>query len=192
MKYDKSFLRNKALLQRKKKNLKKNKFNFNLIFQLIKKHFDNNKVIIGCYYPSNHEVDILKFIEDASKRKFKIVLPVIKTSNNSNKMSFESWFFKEPLYVNKFGMLEPEYLKKNIIPDLIIVPLVAFDNNLNRIGYGKGYYDRSLRMINKNKKNMISLGVAYSFQKCQKIPTNKYDFKLDYIFTEKGFFKKVI
>ena len=101
-------------------------------------------------------------------------------------MSFKSWIFKEPLYVNKFGILEPKSSKKKIIPDLIMVPLVAFDNHLNRIGYGKGYYDRSLKKISKIKKNAISLGIAYSFQKCKKIPTNKHDFKLDYIFTEKG------
>ena len=101
-------------------------------------------------------------------------------------MSFKSWVLKEPLYVNKFGMLEPKNSKKKIIPDLIMVPLVAFDNYLNRIGYGKGYYDRSLRKISKIKKNAISLGIAYSFQKCKKIPINSYDFKLDYIFTEKG------
>ena len=47
-----------------------------------------------------------------------------------------------------------------------MVPLVAFDNQLNRIGYGKGYYDRSLKKIRKSKKNAISLGIAYSFQKC--------------------------
>ena len=101
-------------------------------------------------------------------------------------MSFKSWIFKEPLYVNKFGILEPKNSKKKIIPDLIMVPLVAFDNRLNRIGYGKGYYDRSLKKISKTKKKAISLGIAYSFQKCKKIPTNKHDFKLDYIFTEKG------
>jgi len=101
-------------------------------------------------------------------------------------MSFRSWIFKEPLYVYKFGILEPKSSKKKIIPDLIMVPLVAFDNRLNRIGYGKGYYDRSLKKISTIKKNAISLGIAYSFQKCQKIPTNKHDFKLDYIFTEKG------
>ena len=67
-----------------------------------------------------------------------------------------------------------------------MVPLVSYDNKLNRIGYGKGYYDRSLRKINKIKKNIISLGIAYSFQKCRSIPVNKYDFKLDYIFTERG------
>ena len=101
-------------------------------------------------------------------------------------MSFKSWIFKEPLYVNKFGILEPKDNKKKIIPDLVLVPLVAFDKKLNRIGYGKGYYDRSLKKISKNKKKIISLGIAYSFQKCRDIPVNKHDFKLDYIFTDRG------
>ena len=183
MKYDKAYLRKKSLIQRRKKHLTTNKFNFNLIFKLIRKHFSKKKIIIAGYYPSYYEVDILNFLEKASKKNFRIVLPVIKFSNA---MSFKSWIFKEPLYVNKFGMLEPKNSSKNIIPDLIMVPLVAFDNRLNRIGYGKGYYDRILKKISKIKKNAISLGIAYSFQKCQKIPTNKHDFKLDYIFTEKG------
>ena len=67
-----------------------------------------------------------------------------------------------------------------------MVPLVAFDSQLNRIGYGKGYYDRSLKKISKRKKKMVSLGIAYSFQQCGRIPVNKHDFKLDYIFTERG------
>ena len=183
MKYDKSYLRNRSLLQRKKKYLTVKDFNFNLIFNLISKHFNKKKIIIAGYYPSNYEVDILNFLEKASKKKFKIVLPVV---SSSSKMSFKLWIFKEPLYVNKFGILEPKNSKKKIVPDLIMVPLVAFDNQLNRIGYGKGYYDRSLKKINKIKKNMISLGIAYSFQKCSSIPVNKYDFKLDYIFTEQG------
>ena len=67
-----------------------------------------------------------------------------------------------------------------------MVPLVAFDKHLNRIGYGKGYYDKSLKKISKIKKKTINLGIAYSFQKCVSIPINKHDFKLDYIFTELG------
>ena len=67
-----------------------------------------------------------------------------------------------------------------------MVPLLVFDNRLNRIGYGRGYYDRSLEKISRIKKNAISLGIAYSFQKYKKIPANNHDFKLDYIFTEKG------
>ena len=183
MRYDKPFLRGKLLLLRKKKYSTVKKFNHNLIFQLIKKHFNSKKIIIGGYYPANYEVNILKFLEEASKKKFKIALPVVKSEK---KMMFESWIFKDPLYVSKFGILEPKQTSREIIPDFIMVPLVAFDNKLNRIGYGKGYYDRSLRKISKIKKKIITLGIAYSFQKCTNIPVNKYDFKLDYIFTEQG------
>ena len=128
-------------------------------------------------------MNILKFLQNATTKKFKIVLPVIRPSG---KMSFKSWVFKEPLYVNTFGILEPRNSNKEIVPDLIMVPLVAFDNQLNRIGYGKGYYDRILQKISKIKKKTIFLGIAYSFQKRRRIPVNKYDFRLDYIFTERG------
>ena len=183
MKYDKSYLRKKSLSLRRRKYTLIKKFNFNLIFKLIGKHFFKKKIIIAGYYPSNYEVNILNFLKEASKKKFKIVLPIIRSSNI---MSFNSWIFKNPLYVSKFGTLEPKDSKKEIIPDLILVPLVAFDNKLNRIGYGKGYYDRILQKIRKIKKKTISIGIAYSFQKCKSIPVNKHDFKLDYIFTEQG------
>ena len=183
MKYDKSYLRNIFLLERKKRYLNVEKFDFNLIFKLIKKNFNNKKINIAGYYPSNYEVNILKFLESASKKNFRIALPVVKSSTL---MSFKSWIIKEPLYVSKFGILEPKKSNKEIIPDLVMVPLVAFDDRLNRIGYGKGYYDRSLQKIKKVKNKTISLGIAHSFQKCKSIPVNKYDFKLDYIFTERG------
>ena len=183
MKYDKAYLRKISLLARKKNYSTVKNFNYNLIFNLIKKHFSKKKIIIGGYYPSNYEVNTLSFLEEASKKKFKIALPVIRSSNL---MNFESWVFKEPLYVNKFGILEPKSSKKEIIPDLILVPLVTFDNKLNRIGHGKGFYDRILKKINNIKKNTIFLGVAYSFQRCGSIPVKKHDFKLDYIFTERG------
>ena len=186
MKYGKNYLRNKFLLKRKKKHTSKEKFNFTLIFNLIKKHFFNKKIIIGGYYPSNYEVDILNFLEKASKKKFTIALPVVQSSTL---MCFRSWKIKESLYVSKFGILEPENKKQEITPDLIIVPLVAFDDQLNRIGYCKGYYDRSLRKIKKIKKKTVFLGIAYNFQKYKKIPINKYDFKLDYILTEQGIIK---
>ena len=183
MKYGKNYLRNKFLSERKKKHLSAKKFNFGLLFNLIRKNFGNKKIIIGGYYPSNYEVNILNFLEEASNKKFRIALPVVQSSTL---MRFRSWKIKETLYVSKFRILEPENKKKEITPDLIIVPLVAFDDELNRIGYGKGYYDRSLRKIKKIKKKSVFLGIAYNFQKYKNIPISKYDFKLDYIFTEHG------
>ena len=183
MKYDKSYLRKKYLIQRKKKYLTANKFNFDLIFKLIREHFYKKKITIAGYYPSNYEVNILSFLKKVSKNKFKIALPVIRPSG---KMSFKSWIFNEPLYVSTFGTLEPLNTNKEMTPDLIMVPLVAFDKKLNRIGYGKGYYDRILQKISNLKRKKIFLGIAYSFQKCRRIPVNKHDFRLDYIFTEQG------
>ena len=186
MKYSKSFLRKRSLSIRRKKFSTIKKINFHLIFNLIKKYFNKKKIIIAGYYPSNFELDIMNFLKEAYSKKFIISLPVI---TSSNKMCFRTWPYKEPLQINKFGILEPDKSNKEVLPDLFLVPLVAFDKKLNRIGYGKGYYDRYLKKISKIKKNVISLGIAYSFQKCQKIPTNKHDFKLDYIFTEKGIIK---
>jgi 5-formyltetrahydrofolate cyclo-ligase len=183
MSQDKIFLRNKFILKRDKKYLTSKKFNYKLISNLIKKHFNKKKITIAAYYPANHEVNILKFLETISKKKIKIALPVIGMSED---MRFKLWDFKEPLFINKFGILEPKKTNKEIVPDLIMVPLVSFDSKLNRIGYGKGYYDRKLKKIKKIKKNIIALGIAYSFQKCRRVPINKHDYKLDYIFTEQG------
>ena len=183
MKNEKTQLRKKSILLRKKNFKIKKKFEFDLIFKLIKKHFSTKKIVIAAYYPSNYEVNIIDFLESAFKKNFKIVLPVTKPSG---KMSFKSWIFKDPLYVSAFGTLEPKKTNKEINPDLVLVPLLAFDSKLNRLGYGKGYYDRSLQKLSNVKKKIVSLGIAYSFQKCKSIPINKHDFKLDYIFTEQG------
>ncbi len=183
MKFDKKFLRKKYIFFRKNNFLKIKKFNFQLIFNLINKHFGKKKITIAAYYPYNYEVNILKFIEKASSKKYKISLPLIVSPK---KICFKLWSFQEPLYLNKYGIFEPKKKNKEVFPDLVLVPLVAFDSKLNRIGYGKGYYDRSLSRLFKSNKKTISLGIAYSFQKYPSIPVDKYDFKLDYIFTERG------
>ena len=183
MRSDKSYLRKKFILLRKRNFSKKKKFKFDLIFRIIKKHFLNKKIVIAGYYPANYEVNILNFIEEADAKNFLVTLPVIESKN---KLSFRLWKYKEPLFINNFGILEPKNTNKAMVPDLLLVPLVAFDSKLNRIGYGKGYYDRVLNKIKSRNKKMIALGIAYSFQKCIHIPTNKHDFKLDYIFTDRG------
>ena len=98
-------------------------------------------------------------------------------------MNFFKWSFKEPLRINKFGIPETTSNKK-INPNILLIPLVGFDDQLNRLGYGGGYYDRYLSKIEDNKK-IIKIGVGFSFQKIKNIPINKHDIKLDYIITEK-------
>ena len=97
---------------------------------------------------------------------------------------------KDTLTVNKFGVPEPfETKKKGHLPDIILVPLVAFDSYKNRLGYGKGFYDRYLYKLIKLNKKIETIGVAFSFQKYKKLPTSNFDFKLNNIYTEKGFVK---
>ena len=98
-------------------------------------------------------------------------------------MDFFYWSTKDPLVINKYGI--PATISNKVkYPDILLVPLVAYDKNLNRIGYGGGFYDRYIKKIKKNKK-IITIGLAYSFQKVKKIPVNEYDIKLDFIVTEK-------
>ena len=177
----KSVLRLKFIKKRKKLYSKHASFSFGKVFSLIKKNFSKKKILVGCYFPSNFEVNILNFLHQANKKKFTVGLPIIK---KNYKMTFRDWNLKEPLYVNKYGILEPRKENFSFKPDVILVPLVAFDRNLNRIGYGKGYYDRALKQLSVNKK-ILTIGIAFSFQECSFIPTNQYDYKLDCILTEK-------
>ena len=86
---------------------------------------------------------------------------------------------------NKFGIPEP--FKSEIIrPNVILVPLLAYDNNKNRLGYGKGFYDKCLNKLIKENKKILTVGIAFSFQKYNNLPNNNKDFKLNYIISEKG------
>ena len=175
----KSKLRKKILKIREENNKKNIQISFNQIIKILKKEKITNK-IIGGYYPVNFEVDDLKLLEKFEKKNFNISLPVIK---KNFQMDFYQWSFSDPLRVNKYGIPEPE--TKNIVyPDVLLIPLVAFDKNLNRLGYGGGYYDRLILKFLKKKK-IIKIGLALSIQKIDKVPINVYDQKLDYIITNK-------
>ena len=126
----------------------------------------------------------MKLLEKFEKKNFNISLPIVK---KNFKMDFYQWSFSDPLKINKYGIPEPE--TKNIVyPDILLVPLVAFDKNLNRLGYGGGYYDRLIKKLSK-KKNIIKIGLALSIQEIDKVPINVYDQKLDYIITNKYIIK---
>tara|TARA_B100000029_G_scaffold321980_1_gene314371 strand:+ start:50 stop:589 length:540 start_codon:yes stop_codon:yes gene_type:complete len=174
----KNKLREKVLKIRKNLSKKNCKINFNKVFYLVKK--SNLKNSIGGYFPVNYEIDDLEILKEFKKKNYQISLPVIKKNFD---MDFYKWSYREPLKINKYGIPEPES-KFLVYPDIILVPIVAFDNNLNRLGYGAGYYDRLISKLSKKKK-LLKIGLAFSVQRVDNIPTNKYDKKLDYIVTEK-------
>ena len=175
----KSKLRKKIFKLRERKNVKNIKIDFNNVFDLLKKN-NLTKKCIGGYFPVNYEIDDLEILKKLKKKKYQISLPVIKKNFD---MDYYSWSFDDPLKINQYGIPEP-FSKKLIYPDILLVPLVAFDKNLNRLGYGGGYYDRVIDKLSK-KKDILKIGLALSEQKINNVPVTKYDKKLDYIVTDK-------
>ncbi len=176
---NKSQIRKKIFIIRKKKKQKNLTLNFNFILNILKKKHILGKTV-GGYYPYNYELNILQILEKFEKKNFLISLPKIK---KKSQMDFFEWSINDPLVINKFGIPEP-ISKKKKYPDILLVPVVAFDNHLNRIGYGGGFYDRYIKKIQKIKK-IVTIGFAYSYQKVKNIPTNIYDAKLDFIIIRK-------
>ena len=175
----KSKLRDKILKLRKNNSNKSININPSNIYSYLNKKKYNLKNI-GGYYPTNYEIDDLKILNYFFKKGSTISLPKI---NKKSQMEFYKWYKDDPLLLNKYGIPEPVTTNK-VYPDILFVPLVGFDKELNRLGYGGGFYDRYIHKISKIKKT-LKIGLAFSFQKLKTIPTNKHDKKLDIIITEK-------
>ena len=174
----------KSILRIRKKTINKNiSIKFKNIMKILKNKNIKGK-IVGGYYPYNNELDCFEILKKFENSKYLITLPKIK---KNFQMDFFEWTSDDPLTINKYGIPEPS--SNNLkYPDILLVPLLAFDKNLNRVGYGGGFYDRYIQKIRKKKK-IILIGLAYSFQRVKKIPIDKYDIKLDFIVTEKNVVK---
>jgi len=176
----KRILRKKYYYLRKKNYYEIDQKFFFPLFRLIKSNLKKKKLRLALYYPSSFELNVLKFFESDFIKNENILLPAIEKKNN---MNFYSWEKNQALFINQFGMLEPDKTKKKI-PNFMLVPMLAFDKHNYRLGYGKGFYDRYLKKF----KNIVTVGVAFSFQRHHKLPRDKNDVKLNYILTEKGIY----
>ena len=174
----------KKLINLRKTNFKEQDISFIKFKKTLKKLKLKKNINVGGYYPINSEIGCLKILEILEKNNFKISLPITKKNND---MDFYEWSFQEPLKVSLQGIPEPNS-KKKVFPDILIVPLVGYDNNKSRLGYGGGFYDRYIAKLS-NFKKVLTVGFAFSFQEVKKIPINQYDKKLDFILTNKGIVK---
>ena len=180
----KNQLRIKYFNLRKKKYFDINKNFFLPLLKLIRFRLKKKNIKLALYYPSNFELNVLKILEFKNILAQDILLPI---TDKDSHMNFFSWKKNDVLFVNKFGMLEPSKTEIKI-PDIMLVPILAFDKNKYRLGYGNGFYDRYLNKYLKQFKNILTVGVAFSFQRHHKLPINQNDFKLNFIITEKGIF----
>ena len=142
---------------------------------------------VSIFQPYNNEIDTNNLITLLFSKKISISLPCI--DEDSNQMIFRKLKEGEELVKGKYGILEPSDKNKVIIPSVLFIPLLAFDNNGNRLGYGGGYYDKYIEELENNENLLVKIGVGYSFQKINEVPNNSMDKKLNWILTEKYLYK---
>lgn len=193
----------RKIIIKKRKNIKINYLN-NTSFLIIKRIIDAFNLInknIGIYFPINNEINVTYFF---NLQKINLFFPKIQknkmvfseinhndkkiiqksTGNNPNFLIKKNNYKEFSSLIFKNKTIQPKYKKNVLMPEIIIVPLIGFNEKCFRIGYGKGYYDRYL----KNKK-IIKIGVAFHLQKSE-FHVEPHDIPLDYIFTEKRIYRK--
>ena len=174
---DKSILRKNLLIKRSKvKNRPKKESD---IFKKLETIINNNSLIVAGYLSVKSEVNLSLFFNFLLRKKFSLCLPYIKKSNSS--LFFKEFSRKSKLINGKYNIMYPD-TEIFLTPNIILVPMVGFDLYKNRIGYGGGYYDRTIEHLEK-KNEILKLGVAFDEQEIMKIPNEKYDKKLDIIVT---------
>ena len=136
----KSEIRKKIIKLRKKNYSKDIKINFQSIIKILRKKKQTKK-IVGGYFSYNYEVNIIPILEKFKKLNYITSIPKIGKKYD---MNFFVWSINDPLNINKYGIPEP-ITNKIIYPDILLVPLVAYDEDRNRIGYGGGFYDRYIK-----------------------------------------------
>ena len=154
---------------------------------------DNSIKVVGLYYPILDEISPFGFIKYLKFNYITIALPVVDVEKEL--MVFKKWSEKEKLTKGHLGNFEPSFKNKTVFPQIIIVPMLMFDRKLNRLGYGGGYYDKSISSLRqyfrREKKSFIAIGLAYSEQEIKSMPYEIHDQKLDFIVTEKEILSKV-
>ena len=145
--------------------------------------------VIAGYYPSGSEANILPILTQLQNQ---LLLPVISKSPLTIK--FYPWHHSEALFPSKYAsnILEPIHDKQDYYPSIIIAPLIACDLFGNRIGSGKGIYDRAVSYLRSINPNLLYIGICYDLQLLNSIPAEKHDQKLDIIITNKRFINTLL
>ncbi|MEQ1789387.1 MAG: 5-formyltetrahydrofolate cyclo-ligase [Rickettsiales bacterium] len=140
-------------------------------------------VVVAGYCAIRGEIDANKALISLLARGNKVALPVVTETGRT--LKFLDHSSGEPLQIGKFGISCPQSHSPEIVPEVVIVPLVGFDISGNRLGYGCGYYDTTISSLRAKNKTMKIIGIAYNMQKLENIPTEPHDEKMNMVITER-------
>jgi 5-formyltetrahydrofolate cyclo-ligase len=166
-----------ANVKRKASHLQHSEGIFSNICSLIK--WDETPTIAG-YWPLIGEINDLTFLEYCYERGLRCALPFI--TNAASPLRFKTWKPCDLLEPGMYGIPSPSPHAIDLIPDILLIPLVAFDRSCYRLGKGGGFYDRTLEALRKNH-TVLAIGLGYDQQEVERIPRELHDQQLDYIVT---------
>jgi 5-formyltetrahydrofolate cyclo-ligase len=141
--------------------------------------------IVAGYSPIRSEIDPAPLMQALAAKGARLALPSITARGQS--LRFRVWHPGDRLLPGPLGILEPSPAAAELTPDVVLVPLAAFDRKGHRIGYGAGHYDRTLAHLHKSKA-FAAIGLAFAAQKVKTVPALQHDVALDYVLTEKQVF----
>src|ERR1700734_1718245 len=139
-------------------------------------------VIVSGYSPIRSEIDPAPLMRALAVQGAQLALPAVMARGKS--LAFRAWSPSDRLMLGPLGILEPSPAAIELIPDIMLVPLAAFDRAGHRIGYGAGHYDFTLAHLRKAKP-ITTVGLAFAAQEIKAVPALAHDVALDYVLTEK-------
>jgi 5-formyltetrahydrofolate cyclo-ligase len=139
--------------------------------------------IVSGYWPIRSEIDPAPLMSCLAAAGAELALPVI--TGRDQPLVFRAWTSQTQLLRGQLGIMEPSPQSAVVAPDILLVPLAAFDRAGHRIGYGAGHYDRSLEQL-RTSKPIVAIGLAFAVQEIDAIPALPHDVRLDYVLTEIG------
>lgn len=137
--------------------------------------------VVAGYSPIRSELDPAPLMRALAAKGAQLALPSIAARGQA--LRFRAWHPHDKLLPGPLGILEPSPAAAEILPDIVLVPLAAFDRSGHRIGYGAGHYDRTLAQLRKSKA-ITAIGLAFATQEVEAVPALSHDVALDYVLTE--------
>jgi 5-formyltetrahydrofolate cyclo-ligase len=138
--------------------------------------------VVSLYHPMKDELDTKPLAEALLERGFTIALPV--TPKKRGPLTFRAFRDGDPLQPDRYGIMTPAAEAPEVRPMLLVTPLLAFTREGARLGYGGGYYDRTLEAL-RAESDILAVGYAYAAQEVEHLPATRRDQRLDWIVTER-------
>jgi 5-formyltetrahydrofolate cyclo-ligase len=138
--------------------------------------------VVSGYSPLKSEISPVPLMRRLADAGAQLALPVVQ--GRGKPLVMRAWVFGEALGTGQWGIREPKPEAREVFPDILIVPLVAFDRDGYRLGYGAGYYDMTIARL-RAMKPVVAIGVAFAAQEVSDMPKTPRDERLDFLLTER-------